>query len=121
VDTALLMHLITVLAIILFKIAALIVGYLLAKLGYDLLIKGITGQFQFKGDFKGVKADIVSASPGTLFIVLATVILIFTLIADKPFSTRIVFGPSSMQQEAQEKPELPQEPPIQNRDKKELR
>src|SRR6266478_4968617 len=106
-DTGVMMHLITVSPLFLFKIAALIVGYLLAKLGYDLLIKGITGQFRFKSDLKGIKADIVSASPGTLFIVLATVLLIFAVVADKPFSTRIATSPPSIRRDATDKPELP--------------
>ena len=111
------MHLVTTLSITLFKISVLIVGYLLAKMGYNLLIKGITGQFNFKGDFKGIKADLVSASPGTLFIVLAIILLIFATVVDKPFSTKITIGPTTIQQDITKKPPLPSEPPIKSTDK----
>jgi len=65
------------------KLAALVIGYLLAKLGYELLSKGITGQFKFQSEFRGVKADLVSASPGTLFIVLAVALMVVAVGTEK--------------------------------------
>lgn len=58
-----------------YKIFTLIIGYLFARLGYNLLIKGVTGEFKFKGEIKGVKADLVSASPGLFFILMGTIIV----------------------------------------------
>lgn len=46
-------HLSSILSILIFKLAVLAVGYLLAKLGYLLLLQGVTGQFKFKGNFQG--------------------------------------------------------------------
>ena len=60
-------HIVTVSSLILFKLAVLGVGYLIAKLGYDLLIKGVSGEFKFKTEIRGTKADLVSASPGIFY------------------------------------------------------
>ena len=68
-------HLISTFAVWSFKLATLLVGYLFAKLGYNLFIKGVTGEFKFKTDIKGAKADLVSASPGLFFILMGTIIL----------------------------------------------
>ncbi|WP_054032220.1 hypothetical protein [Desulfatitalea tepidiphila] len=62
-----------------YKVFSLLIGYLFAKLGYDLFIKGVSGEFKFKGEFKGVKADLVSASPGLFFILMGTIIVGITL------------------------------------------
>ena len=58
-----------------YKIFTLLVGYLFAKLGYNLLIKGVSGEFKFKCEIKGFKADLVSASPGIFFILMGTLIV----------------------------------------------
>ena len=98
-------HVVSVLSILVFKLAVLAVGYLLSKLGYLLLVQGITGQFKFKGDFQGVKADLVSASPGTLFVVLAIVLLVTVVWVDKPTSNE-VFQPDNSTKTI-DKPTLP--------------
>lgn len=91
-DQSVILHLTTVLSVLTFKIAALIVGYLIVKLGYILLRKGITGGFSFKGNFQGFSADLVSASPGLLFLLLGVVLLSIAVIKDKPFSTKVSLG-----------------------------
>ena len=40
--------LITTISGFIFKIGVLFVGYLIARMGYDLLLKGVTGKFKFK-------------------------------------------------------------------------
>jgi len=75
-----------------FKLAVLIVGYLIGKLGYELLVKGVTGQFKFQTEFKGVKADLVSVSPGLFFILMATILIAIGVIKDKPFETKVTAG-----------------------------
>ncbi len=107
-ELALYEHVVSILAILLFKLAILIVGYLLAKLGYLLLVQGITGQFKFKGEFQGIKADIVSASPGTLFIVLAVVLLVIAVRTDKPTSSEVSRPESNISHV--EMPKLPPPP-----------
>lgn len=89
------LHLITVLSILAFKLSALIIGYLVVKLGYELLVKGITGEFKFKGSIAGGKADLVSASPGLLFLLLGIVLMGTAILKDKPFSTASTSLPSS--------------------------
>jgi hypothetical protein len=72
-------HLVTGLLLWSYKIAILIIGYLFARMGYMLLIKGITGEFKFSAQLKGGKADLVSASPGIFFILMAAAIIAFGL------------------------------------------
>ncbi len=87
-DQILWLHMVTVLSLLVFKLAVLGVGYLIARLGYELLVKGITGEFKFHTEFKGTKADLVSVSPGVFFIFLAVVLIAIGVIKDKPFETR---------------------------------
>ncbi len=103
-------HLITILAVLAFKLSVLYVGYLLSKLGYDLLIKGISGEFKFNADIKGAKADLASVSPGVFFVFLGSVLVATAILKDKPMQT--VVNPSWFEQiesnaDVDEKPELP--------------
>lgn len=97
-------HIVTVGGLVSFKLAVLFVGYLIAKLGHDLLIKGVTGQFKFQAEIKGTKADLVSASPGVFFILMATVLIAIGVIKDKPFETRITTTSLESGGERQSKP-----------------
>ncbi len=108
------MHIVTVGSLMAFKLTVLLVGYLIAKLGHDLLIKGVTGEFKFKAEIKGTKADLMSASPGIFFIFLAVVLMAIGVIKDKPFGTKVT--ETSLESAAeqhreevlkQEKPEFP--------------
>lgn len=107
-ELALYEYVVSILAILLFKLAVLIVGYFLAKLGYLLLLQGITGQFKFKGEFQGIKADIVSASPGVLFIILAVVLLVVAVRTEKPTSSQVTYPGSNIL--PLEMPKLPPPP-----------
>lgn len=82
-------HVVTVVSLVLFKLVVLVVGYLIARLGYELLVKGVTGQFQFKTEFKGSRADLVSASPGLFFILMAAILIAIGILKDKPFATTV--------------------------------
>ena len=82
-------HVVTVFSLVLFKLAVLFVGYLIARLGHDLLLKGVSGEFKFHSEIKGVKADLISASPGIFFILMATILIAVGVIKDKPFETRV--------------------------------
>ncbi|HHH38495.1 MAG TPA: hypothetical protein ENK50_02825 [Sedimenticola sp.] len=88
-DYAIWFHVVTVFSLVLFKLAVLFVGYLIAKLGHDLLLKGVSGEFKFHSEIKGVKADLISASPGIFFILMATILIAVGVIKDKPFETRV--------------------------------
>ena len=74
-----LQQLISVSFVAAFKLAALLVGYLGAKLGHDLFLRGITGEFTFRADLKGWKADLVGASPGLFFILMGAAIVTVTI------------------------------------------
>jgi hypothetical protein len=92
VQQAIWYHLITVVSLLLFKLAVLFVGYLIAKLGYELLVKGVTGEFKFQTQYRGAKADLISASPGIFFILMATALLAIGVLKDKPFETTVTTG-----------------------------
>jgi hypothetical protein len=72
-------HLITSAALVTYKVVALVVGFLFAFLGYKLLVKGVSGEFKFSAEYKGVKADLISASPGIFFILTGTIVIGITL------------------------------------------
>jgi len=80
------MALITVIPILIYKLSVLVVGYLIAKMGYQLLIKGVTGEFKFKSSLQGVKADLVSASPGTFFVLLGVLLMMFSVLKENPYT-----------------------------------
>lgn len=82
-------HVVTVVPLLLFKLAVLFVGYLIARLGYDLLVKGVSGDFKFKTEIQGTKADLVSASPGIFFILMAAILIAVGVLKDKPFETKV--------------------------------
>ncbi len=70
--------------VLILKITVLIIGYLIVRLGYDLLVKGVKGEFKFKGNFSGVKADLASASPGLLFLLLGVILICATVFIARP-------------------------------------
>lgn len=82
------LHLSTVLPLIIFKLSILIVGYLIAKLGYLLLLAGVKGEFKFHTKFKENVVDLISVSPGIFFIFMATIMISIGIIKDKPFETQ---------------------------------
>lgn len=88
-EIGILYHVTTVVSLLVFKLAVLFVGYLIAKLGHDLLIKGVTGEFKFHTQFKESTADLISASPGLFFILMATILISIGILKDKPFETKV--------------------------------
>lgn len=82
-------YLMTIVPILLFKLALLWAGVSIVRMGYELLLRGVTGEFKFQGGFSGAKADLVSASPGLLFALLGVVLLAIGALSDKPFSMEV--------------------------------
>jgi len=105
-------HVVTVGGLILFKLAVLVVGYLIARLGHDLLIKGVSGQFKFQAEIKGTKADLVSASPGLFFTLMATALIVIAVVKDKPFETTVTTTSLASGAEHQSKRDLPKAKPV---------
>lgn len=75
------------LAILLAEITTLVVGYLLVRLGFELIRDGAKGDFQFTGDLRGIKLGLASVSPGTLFALLGAVVIVVTLIQHRSANT----------------------------------
>lgn len=109
-DTALWMHIVTAGSILAFKLGVLIVGYLIARLGYQLLLQGIKGEFKFQGKYRETTLDLISASPGIFFIFLATVLLIVGVVKDKPFGTEALREAASISTETRTSAEAPSAP-----------
>jgi hypothetical protein len=104
-------------SLVTYKIAILVVGFLFAFLGYKLLIKGISGGFKLSAEYKGIKADLISASPGIFFILTGTIIISIGLYKGLTFEEERTIGPppSSVSKESSRakppKIELPRTPP----------
>lgn len=52
------------------KLACFLFGYLVIKIGAQLLRDGVKGEFQFKASLTGFTSDLASASPGLLFLLI---------------------------------------------------
>jgi len=88
-----LVHTLNVAAIVVAEIATLIIGFLLVRLGHDLLTRGVRGEFNFTGELKGWKLGLASASPGTLFALLGAVVVVATVFGSR--SADIRQGPTA--------------------------
>ena len=52
-------------------------------MGHDLLEKGVKGEFKFKGSISGARADLASASPGLLFLLLGVILIGYAMALNK--------------------------------------
>ena len=85
-------HVITAITLSTYKIAVLVIGYLIIRLGYSLFMKGVTGEFKFSAEFKGAKTHLISASPGLFLILMGTIVLGIGLYKGLEFATSITGG-----------------------------
>jgi len=69
------------------KIAAILGGIYCLYLGHDLLLKGVTGEFDFSFGFQGAKGKLASASPGLFFVLIGAIIIIFVVRAKETYKT----------------------------------
>ncbi|MDI9880758.1 hypothetical protein [Flectobacillus longus] len=76
-----------IITILILKMTCIILGYKVVKLGYNLMIEGVKGNFNFTAEYKGVKAGLLSASPGLLFLTLGIGLMIFSIYVDKGTKT----------------------------------
>lgn len=90
-------------SILLLKITAFILGYLIVKLGHDTLIKGITGDFDFGFSGSGFNTKLKSASPGLFFVFMGSAIIIWSMVVDKPL--KIATTPSTTIETKEQKSE----------------
>lgn len=84
-----LMHFISALPMWTIKLTSIIVGYLVVRLGYNLLMAGVKGEFTFTSDMKGIKAGLASTSPGLLFLLLGVILMIYAVSPTTSFQTTI--------------------------------
>jgi hypothetical protein len=66
-------------AVAILKIVVLSGGYFTIYLGYKLLVAGVKGEFKFRSSLAGAKADLVSVSPGSLFVLLGVALMVAAL------------------------------------------
>jgi hypothetical protein len=71
--------------IIFLKIICLVVAYLIIRLGYNLIASGVKGEFKFSGKIGGYKADLISVSPGLLFVFLGVLMVCYAISIKKEF------------------------------------
>ena len=65
------------------KIVCFFIGYLVVRLGYDLLKRGITGEFKFSTELSRLKIGLASISPGLLFVLLGCLIIGYAMFIEK--------------------------------------
>ena len=70
-------------------------GYKVVQLGANLLREGVRGEFKFHASLGGPKADLASASPGLLFLVLGIALIAYAMWVTKIVQVNTVegFGP----------------------------
>lgn len=71
-------------SILMMKITAFILGYLIVKLGHDTMVRGITGEFDFGFSGSGFSTKLKSASPGLFFVLMGSAIIIWSMVVEKP-------------------------------------
>lgn len=71
------------LLVFLLKLTCFVLGYLVVRLGYKLLVAGVKGEFKFQADLKGMRADLASASPGLLFLLLGVFLIGYAIYVPK--------------------------------------
>ena len=74
--------------LIILKIVVFVLGYKTIKLGHSLITAGIKGEFTFKSELPGFKADLRSLSPGLLFVTLGVLLMIFAIYTDKELQVK---------------------------------
>lgn len=70
--------------IICMKVVVFVTGYLIVRLGYNLILSGAKGEFKFKTKLLDFQADLASISPGLLFVLLGTILIGWALFVPKP-------------------------------------
>jgi hypothetical protein len=93
------------------KLFAITIGYKIVKLGYDALVQGIKGEFDFGGKVVSkIEFKLLSASPGLFFVLFGSAIIIWAIAVDKPVAFNAEFpavavSPTKPQPETAVQPE----------------
>lgn len=89
------------------KLSIFIIGYLTIKLGKELLVEGVKGEFKFTGDVAGTKATLQSASPGLLFVLLGIMLIGYGIYVDKTILVEESLDSATLQQLEQDLSQAP--------------
>ena len=69
------------------KLTAMIIGYKIVRLGYEALLKGIRGEFDFGGKVDNrFELKLLSASPGLFFVLFGSIVIVWAIAANKPIA-----------------------------------
>ena len=74
--------------VVVMKVTAFVLGYLIVRLGHDTLLRGITGDMEFDFGGHGLNAKLRSASPGAFFVLMGSAIIVWGLWVSKPMSLK---------------------------------
>ncbi len=88
------------------KVTALILGYLIVKLGHDTLIKGVTGDIDFGFEGRGLTTKLKAGSPGAFFVLAGAAIIMWALFVEKPFEYGRVKETTEVEQREVDKSEI---------------
>ncbi|MBU1341649.1 MAG: hypothetical protein KKE44_23695 [Proteobacteria bacterium] len=77
-------------SILVLKITACVLGYLIVRLGHDTLIKGISGEIDFGFSGSGIKTKLKAGSPGALFVLMGAAIILWGLTVQKPMEIKML-------------------------------
>lgn len=93
-------------SVLLMKLFAMTIGYRIVKLGYDALVRGIKGEFDFGGKVTGkVELKLLSASPGLFFVLLGSAIIIWAIAVEKPIKFSMTIPSAEEQAQTSVEPE----------------
>jgi hypothetical protein len=71
------------LLLFLLKALCFLLGFLTIRMGHSLIRDGAKGEFTFKANIVGAKADLVSVSPGLLFVLLGIGLIGYAMAVNK--------------------------------------
>ena len=80
-------------SILILKVTAFILGYLIVRLGHDTMIKGVSGAIDFGFSGSGFKTKLKSASPGAFFVLMGAAIILWGLTVQKPMEIKAFSTP----------------------------
>jgi len=76
-------YLISFALVVVMKIVCFVFGYLTIHLGYRLIASGAKGEFKFAASLGSFKGNLVSVSPGLLFVLLGVLLIGYALFVEK--------------------------------------
>jgi hypothetical protein len=104
-------YIITVVLLVSMKIVCFLLGYLTIRLGYLLIASGAKGEFKFTASLGTFKGNLVSVSPGLLFVLLGVILIGYALFVEKPVAMKYgQFNDLDRYQDESGKPEEPNIP-----------